>query len=799
MCHCRNTQCTDNHKGGGIVIYIRNSLVSEMLSISMDSESLWVKIILNVNTTPTTLLLNASYHPPNADPRKLSNFLTKSLDQMEINYPNSIQIIGGDFNKFNLDSLEETNYLTKLLSPPTRGSATLDAFLTNRPDIVKDVTCFTPSVESDHRAILLTPLLKIPPRRWKANVRDFAWKNRRRFNAMMENANLDRVMTFSNLDESVDYLNNSITACIDSAFPVKRVTMSDRDPIWVTPRVKLLLEKKARRNQNKNTKTLLEIKIQKYKLNYYNKMDSNDLWRFVDAVSHRKNEKRSEFLKHICDPNDLNNELAQRSTIANSVKSHPLPTFDLRNDMAPQITLHEVCNILQKTKRTSPGPDGIFHFIFSEYWDLLAAPLQYIWNLSLKTATFPTSYKSANVIAIPKVGSPKSSDDYRGVSITPIAARLFEKVVHNKWIVPRINEIGDPFQFAYRQHLSTEDCLLSFQHFILKTLDDRRHDGVHVILVDFSKAFDKMNQEIAADTFRPFIKSEHLRKWLYDFTKNRKQRLVWKDKPLPFRTIDRGCSQGTVGGPNVFSMFTNDNFTQEETTNVFKYSDDISLCIPCMKTPSRPQKQNLIKELENLKKWSLKKELSINVQKTKHLRFCLNRMPQCTCTVEDNVPDTEQSAKILGIYFQTDMSFSSHVTQLLRNLRRMCYIMKDMKLASATDDEIDQIFESLIISRIRYGLSIYGSDSQSLKKVDHFLGRCYEKKYCKYKRDIYFLLRNEDNRHRTAILANRRHPLHQYMTNFTKDRITRHQFQHFRPQTKTKKFHSSFCNRAMCN
>ena len=101
-------------------------------------------------------------------------------------------------------------------------------------------------------------------------------------------------------------------------------------------------------------------------------------------------------------------------------------------------------------------------------------------------------------------------------------------------------------------------------------------------MIDFAKAFDCVNQEKAAVFYSQFIDSPHLRKGLYDFNVNRKQRLIWRDQPLEYVNIDRRCSQGTVGGPGIFSMYTNDARTIHDNTKIFKYSDDMNCLIPCL-------------------------------------------------------------------------------------------------------------------------------------------------------------------------------------------------------------------------
>ena len=64
-----------------------------------------------------------------------------------------------------------------------------------------------------------------------------------------------------------------------------------------------------------------------------------------------------------------------------------------------------------------------------------------------------------------------------------------------------------------------------------------------------------------------------------------------------------------------------------------------------------------------------------------------------------------------------------HAKTLVSFLRNSLYIIRDLRLTSFSPKDIDQVFEALILSRIRYCISVYGSDQHSIDKIDKFLLR----------------------------------------------------------------------------
>ena len=191
------------------------------------------------------------------------------------------------------------------------------------------------------------------------------------------------------------------------------------------------------------------------------------------------------------------------------------------------------------------------------------------------------------------------------------------------------------------------------------------------------------------------------------------------------------------------------------------------------------------------------KGLNINHEKTKKIRFCLNHKPDCKCSSTPTAFCEESEIKILGVIFQSNCLFTQHTVKLLSHLRSLLYLLKDLRLKNVPLKDVSQIFDALIISKIRYAISVYGSDVNALRKVDTFLEKCYVKKYCTTRVFVHDILKEEDHRLRENILCNPRHPLHSVLHSQRKTRTTRHNFFGTKPRARTKTFMTSFCNRVL--
>ena len=129
------------------------------------------------------------------------------------------------------------------------------------------------------------------------------------------------------------------------------------------------------------------------------------------------------------------------------------------------ISVDDTVSALRKVKTNkSTGPDNIPAWVLKEHADCLAAPLASIFNCSLREGVLPTVWKSANIIPLPKTKPLMSvKTDIRPISITPIAAKVFESIIM-KYVDDIVCDAMDSKQFGGIAGTSTTDALVSMTH-----------------------------------------------------------------------------------------------------------------------------------------------------------------------------------------------------------------------------------------------------------------------------------------------------------------------------------------------
>ena len=172
-----------------------------------------------------------------------------------------------------------------------------------------------------------------------------------------------------------------------------------------------------------------------------------------------------------------------------------LPAYLPAADQLPIIHPYQVFKkLLCLNSSKATGPDNIPPRIPKDFAYELSHPLAKILNLSLASASFPSQWKSANISPIPKVTPPKEKDDLRPISLTSCISKVLKEFVV-EWILEDIRYLIDPKQFGCLRGSSTSLCLLDMFHSWLSKLDT---DGcsLRIVLLDFSKAFDRINLNV---------------------------------------------------------------------------------------------------------------------------------------------------------------------------------------------------------------------------------------------------------------------------------------------------------------
>ena len=268
----------------------------------------------------------------------------------------------------------------------------------------------------------------------------------------------------------------------------------------------------------------------------------------------------------------------------------------------------------------------------------------------------PRRWKEANIRPIPKVDIPVDKADFRGINITPVIARCFERKVYEIFNKEIIDEFLNDSQFAYRQGGSCVNALLKMQHVYLKALDKHENEAVRLFTMDFAKAFDNVKHDILVEKLKACPLNPHIINWYVRFLADRKQRVAYNNIICEWKLVNKGTTQGSVSGPYLFNLFLNDLVLNgHPDITLIKYADDTTIIVEVPR--DLQDKSNLA--LEQFFSWTQNNGMSCNTAKCKEL-VLRKRGNSINYPIISNIKQ-HKSIKKLGVTIQENSKFSEHI------------------------------------------------------------------------------------------------------------------------------------------
>ena len=315
---------------------------------------------------------------------------------------------------------------------------------------------------------------------------------------------------------------------LDEIYPTKTVTVSNRDPHFVTPQIKVMLRKRNKLMHMNKIEAANALTARISQLITTNNastfakpnMTNKELWEKVRTVSGSSSKKQSNPVPGIT-AESLNNHYASISTDKNYIQPTKKPE---ESDFQNTVEEFEVFTMLDNIKATSAGLDGIPYWYLRVAAPFVSKPIAHLFNHSIASSYVPMKqWKSSIITPAPKLSHPGKCEDFRPISVTSILCRTLEKIIIRRYLYPVL--VHPDFkhifrdQFAFRPTGSTTAALINLLHKISVLLE--KHEFVHLIGLDFSKAFDSVRHSSLINKIALFPIPNNIHNWLVEYLDSR--------------------------------------------------------------------------------------------------------------------------------------------------------------------------------------------------------------------------------------------------------------------------------------
>ena len=257
-----------------------------------------------------------------------------------------------------------------------------------------------------------------------------------------------------------------------------------------------------------------------------------------------------------------------------------------------RVTLENVFDAVMCLKGgKSPDDDHISaeHFLNAPY--TLFIRLQCLFNAMLSHSFVPSQFSRGSILPIVKDSHGNLSDinNYRGITISPIASKIFEHLMKS---MLSSFLVTNPLQFGFKKKAST----MHATYCLKETINHYVENGSRVFcaFLDASKAFDRL---VHAGLFIKLMKRNipliFLDLIIFWYS-NLKCRVKWDDSYSDWFAIMAGVRQGGILSPDFYCLYVEDLIDILKAKNVgchilsvflaaLIYADDMALLSPSIK------------------------------------------------------------------------------------------------------------------------------------------------------------------------------------------------------------------------
>ncbi|KAJ3641910.1 hypothetical protein Zmor_028380 [Zophobas morio] len=417
---------------------------------------------------------------------------------------------------------------------------------------------------------------------------------------------------------------------------------------------------------------------------------------------------------------------------------HPLALLNMHvpdndEDLTDNISLQEVESRIKHLKNSkAPGPDQIKAILLKNLPPTALQALTNIYNSCLNVSYFPTSWKQASTIMIPKPGKdPHSPLSYRPISLLNISGKIFEKILTNRLTdFLETNNIIPQQQFGFRSQRSTLNPILELH------TDSTRFANLKectiAVFLDIERAFDKVWHD---GLIYKLIKLQMNPKFIIlldSFLHNRSCRVKVQNSHSQPVNIRAGVPQGSALSPILYSIYCSDfPITDTPRTKTRMFADDTAFWTS-HRDPERAT-STIQEALRRYETWANNWRVKPNPLKSQSICMTYpgatskrHKFTQSRLTLHaEQIPQCK-AVRYLGITFSDNCSLIPDLENTLKKIRNrsnLLYLISG-RIRGCNPETIKHTYNSYIRPIIDYRATIYATLPNRAK---HRLTTCERK------------------------------------------------------------------------
>ena len=764
-----------NRHGGGIMLYAHSSLSCKVLLQGGPFNLEFLALSVSAASVSHKFCICLFYRPPSS-PVSIFDNLCITLQMINPAYFSTFLLLGD----FNVDFCNPQHFMFSHLNnilcsfsltqvvpsfthvSPSGSKSLIDLALLADKSHLQSCSTIPPLSSSDHLGVSLTV-------KWKSRLETTRTNPRRIW--MYKNADFSKAcdliqqtdwecLLSDDVERSTKLWTKRFLDIMEECVPQRVLQNRKRNLPWLTKNIIRHMRKRnslfqgakrtadpARFNKYKRMRNKVTAMLRSAKQKYFDSLSTagnKKFWKTVkllnkqqvsiptlqeDGVSAVTDEEKSNMLNEYFSKCWNHSEPPLSDSFANDPVEQDDSTVDLL------CSTDEIIHLIQGLDVTKAnGPDGISARMLKATASSIAPSLTKLFNLSISRGHFPTPWKGARVVPIPKSSSAKCSPSgYRPISLLSVLSKLLEKHFFSL-ITEHLDEHHplSPAQWGFQKGKSIITALLSATHDWLSQLDQNK--DICCVFFDFQKAFDTVPHKSLMERLSQLNLHPLILRWIHSYLRSREQYVVVNGAASQSIPVISGVPQGSVLGPLLFLVYIDSISLLQlsEGSKLSLYADDMLL----YKTISSDADHyiSLQQGIDLIHGWSTANLMTFNVSKYKCMVISRKRNVNTpSLTLNSSHLEVVECYKYLGLLLSSDFSWSSHIEAMCAKVRRLLGLLYRQFSTNTNPHVMAKLYLVLIRPHLEYGAQVWHphlvKHTNAIENVQKFALRICSRKW----------------------------------------------------------------------
>jgi len=266
-------------------------------------------------------------------------------------------------------------------------------------------------------------------------------------------------------------------------------------------------------------------------------------------------------------------------------------------------------------------------------------------------------------------------------------SKIFEIIAKRRILSFLLNyKFFSSFQYSFLPKKNADLVIFKKVKLITEYLEQNKK--VACVYLDVSKAFDTIDHYLLLKKMEIYGFRGCFLEWLRSYLLGRQQCVKVSNQMSGKMEISCGVPQGSILGPLLFLIFSNDLLDIKTSGHLISFADDTILVASAQNEKSLIDIVN--SDMSIISSWFINNKLLINFDKTKIISYgyknqadlknkILIKISKAGC-IQNKIIEAVDKIKYLGLVFDCKRTWSDHTSYLQKKLRKINYLLYYLKM-----------------------------------------------------------------------------------------------------------------------